>query len=69
MRFVQKFTLPDFQAKSFTLSSLPYFNSFSYKSKKMSEHGEIYTGGKNFILPQGQEGHISPLGIGNLSNF
>ena len=61
MRFVQNFTLPDFQAKSFTLSSLPYFNSFSYNSKKMSENGKIYTAGKNFILPPAVTGgtHIT----------
>ena len=52
MEFVQKFTPPDFQAKNFTPSILPYFSSFSKKKhKEMSENGEIYTAGKNFTLP------------------
>ena len=52
MIFVQNFTLPDFQATTFTLSILHYFNSFSDKTqKKMSENGEIYTAGKHFTLP------------------
>ena len=52
MRFVKNFTLPDFQAKNFTPSISPNFNSFSDKNtKKMSENGEIYTAGKNFTLP------------------
>ena len=47
MRFVKNFTLPDFQAKNFTPSISPNFNSFSDKNtKKMSENGEIYTAGK-----------------------
>ena len=52
MRFVQNFTPPDFQAKNFTLSISPNFNSFSDKThKKMSENGEIYPAGKKFTLP------------------
>ena len=52
MEFVQKFTPPDFQAKNFTPSISPNFNSFSgKKTQKMSENGEIYTAGKNFTLP------------------
>ena len=52
MRFVQNFTLPDFQAKTFTLSISPNFNSFSKKKhKKMGENGEIYTTSKTFTLP------------------
>ena len=51
MEFVQNFTLPDFQAKNFTPSILPNFNSFGDDNKKMSENGEIYTAGKNFTLP------------------
>ena len=52
MEFVQNFTPPDFQAKNFTPSISPNFNSFSKKKpKKMSEKGEIYTAGKNFTLP------------------
>ena len=34
MRFVQKFSLPDFQARTFTPSISPYFNSFSDKKLK-----------------------------------
>jgi len=48
MEFVQKFTPPDFQAKNFTPSISPNFNSFSKKKKqKMSENGEIYTAGSD----------------------
>ena len=44
MEFVKTFTLPDFQAKDFTLSISPNFNSFSKKkTQKMCENGEIYT--------------------------
>ena len=51
MEFVN-FTPPDFQAKNFTPSISPNFNSFSKKkTQKMSENGEIYTAGKNFTLP------------------
>ena len=51
MKFVQNFTQPDFQAKNFTLSISPNFNSFSTKKhKKISENGEIYTAGENFTL-------------------
>ena len=34
MRFVQNFTPPDFQAKNFTQSISPNFNSFSDKNTK-----------------------------------
>ena len=51
MRFVKKFTPPDFQAKNFTPSNLPNFNSFGDNDTKMSENGEIYTAGKNLTLP------------------
>ena len=52
MRFVKKFTLPDFQAKNFTPLFSPNFNSFDDKNtEKISENGEIYTAGKNFTLP------------------
>jgi len=52
MEFVKNFTPSDFQAKNFTPSISPNFNSFSDKNtKKMSENGEIYTADKNFTLP------------------
>ena len=52
MEFVQNFTPLDFQAKNFTPSISPNFNSFSKKKhKKMSENGENYTAGKKFSLP------------------
>ena len=34
MEFVKNFTLPDFQAKNFTPSISPNFNSFSKKNNK-----------------------------------
>ena len=47
-RFVQNFTPPDFQAKNFTPSISPNFNSFSDKNtNKISENWEIYTACKN----------------------
>ena len=63
MQIVQNFTLPDFQAKFFTLSISPNVNSFSDKStKKISENGKICTAGKNFnCRRQWREGQISPL--------
>ena len=54
MEFVQNFTPPDFQAKNFTPSISPNFNSFSKKKhKKMSKNGEIYTADKSLtpLLP------------------
>ena len=52
MRFVQNFTPPDFQAKTFTPSISSNFNSFcEKKTQKMSENEEIYTAGENFPLP------------------
>ena len=55
MEFVQKFTPPDFQAKNFTPSISPNFNSLSDENTKKiilkCENGEIYTAGKNFTLP------------------
>ena len=52
MEFVKKFTPSDLQAKNFTPSVSPNFNSVSgKKTQKMSENGEIYTAGKNFTLP------------------
>ena len=40
MRFVKKFTPPDFQAKNFYFTE---FNSFGDKTPKMSENRDIYT--------------------------
>jgi len=51
MSFVRNFTLPDFQAKTFSPSISLNFNSFCDKSTKLSANGEIYTAGKNFTLP------------------
>jgi len=52
MRFVKNFTLLDFQAKNFTPSFSPNFNSLGDKNtKKMIENGDIYTASKNFTLP------------------
>ena len=53
MRFVKKFTPPDFEAKNFTPLFSPNFNSLGDKknTKKLSENGDIYTAGKNFTLP------------------
>ena len=50
MEFVKNSTLPNFQAKNFTPSISSNFNSFSKKTQKMSENGEIYTAGKTFTL-------------------
>ena len=59
MEFAQNFTQPDFQAKNFTPSNSPNFNSFSKKkTQKMSENGEIYTAGKNFTLPPARAARI-----------
>ena len=43
MEFVQKFTLPDFQAKNFTPSISPNFNSFSGKKHKKWVKMEKFT--------------------------
>ena len=57
MKFVQKFTRPDFQAKNFTPPILPNFNSFSKKkTQKMSENGVIYTAGNKFYTAAGTDG-------------
>ena len=68
MKFVQNFTLPDFQAKNFTPSISPNFNSFSKKkTQKMSENGEIYTDGKNFTLPTALTGWTNSTSEGRSS--
>ena len=52
MEFVQKFTLPDFQAKNFTPSISPHFNSFSGKKHKKLVKMEKFTLlAKIFTLP------------------
>ena len=57
MRFVKKFTPPDFQAKDFTPLISLNFNSFSEKKhKEMSVFGEIYTTGKKFYTAGGSDG-------------
>ena len=63
MRFVNKFTPPDFQTKNFTPLISHNSNIFGDKNtKKMSENGEIYTAGKNFTLPPAlTHGQIPPL--------
>ena len=43
MEFVQNFTLPDFQAKNFTQSISPNFNSFSKKKHKKWVKKEKFT--------------------------
>ena len=68
MRFVKKFTPPDFQAKNFTPLISPNFNSFG-DDKKMSENGEIYTAGKNFTLPDFQAKNFTPLISPNFNSF
>ena len=57
MEFVQNFTPPDFQAKNFTPSISPNFNSFTKKKhKQMSENGEIYTIGQKIYTATGSDG-------------
>ena len=57
MKFVKKITPPVFQAKNFTPSISPNFNSFSKKKhKKSSENWEIYTAGKKFYTAAGTDG-------------
>ena len=52
MRFVKKFTPPDFQAKNFTPLFSPNFNSLGdNNTKKLVKNEDIYTAGKDFKLP------------------
>ena len=68
MEFVQNFTPLDFQAKNFTPSISPNFNSFSNKKhKKMSENGEIYTAGKNFTLPPALTGWTNSTSVSDIA--
>ena len=69
MEFVQNFTPPDFQAKNFTPSISPNFNSLVRKTQKMSENGEIYTTGKNFTLPDFRAKNFTPSISSNFNSF
>ena len=51
MRFVQNFTPPECQAKTFTPLISLKFDSMVIKTQLMSENEENYTAGKNFTLP------------------
>ena len=52
MRFVQNFTPPDFQAKNFTPSILPNFNSYSDKNiKKWVKWRNIHSWQKVYTAP------------------
>ena len=63
MEFVQKFTPPDFQAKNFTPSISPNFNSFSGKKHKKWVKMEKFTPlAKNLhCRRQWRHGQIPPL--------
>ena len=57
MEFVQNFTPLDFQARNFTLSISPNFNSFSKKKHKKLVKMEKFTPlATNFTLPPGLTG-------------
>ena len=51
MEFVQKFTPPDFQATNLRRQFHLISTALVIQTQKMTENGEIYTAGKNFILP------------------
>ena len=68
MRFVQNFTPPEFQAETFTPSISPNFISFSDKSQKMSENGEIYTAGKNLTLSPAVTAVTNSTSVNNFLN-
>ena len=60
MEFVQNFTPPDFQAKNFTPSISPNFNSFSKKKHKKWVKMEKFTPlARNFTLPPGRTNFTS----------
>ena len=63
MTFVQNFTPPDFQVKTFMPSISPNLNSYSWWQRhKKSENGEIYTAGENFtLLPAVSDGKWTNL--------
>ena len=70
MEFVKIFTPPYFQAKNFTPSISPTFNSFSKKkTQKMSENGEIYTSGKKITLPPALTGWTNSTSVFYLPSF
>ena len=63
MEFVINCTPRDFQAKNFTPSISPNFNTFSDKNVKKELNGEIYTTEVAKIFHcrwQGRQGQISP---------
>ena len=66
MRFVQNFTLPDFEAETFTPSISHHFNSFSDKTQKLSEKGGIYIAGKNFTLPSAVTGGTNLISVSSM---
>ena len=67
MKIVKNFTQPDFQAKTFTPSISPNFNSFSDETQKMSENGENFSDGRDKSHLCGNfgkiamEGYIKPV--------
>ena len=61
MRFVRNFTPPDFQAKTFTLSISPNFNSFSDTNTKNEGKWKNLHLWQKFYTPP-REGQISQLG-------
>ena len=71
MKYVKKVTPPDFQAKNFTPSISPNFNSFSEKkTQKMSENWEFYTAGQKIYTAAGSDGsNKSHLCLTSASKF
>ena len=69
MEFVQKFTPPDFQAKNFTPSISPNFNSFSGKKHKKWVKMEKFTLLAKVLHSRQdwRDGQIPPLGHQQLS--
>ena len=66
MRFVEKITPPDFQAKNFTPLISQNFNSFGDKNtKKEVKMGIVYTTVKTFTLPPEVTNLNSGWGIDN----
>ena len=73
MEFVQNFTPPDFQAKDFTPSISPNFNSFSKKKHKKIVKIEKFTPlATNFTLPPGLTGWTNSTSaciVGKLTHY